>query len=173
MKWFSTYFSISFMDFDKVIFNGVSNLPVSFRMKFDNSGLIQLLGHIVISNTFKYIFFLMFLWGYFELSEYAHSQNFCKHFENLLWAPQCYQKFSFSNKLMRYPFKLVLNITSKWENVNWLLVQLIKTFITVHLLKDLNFEMKFYEDVSRDERLDGTWLDWGGLGSAQGEVGLG
>jgi hypothetical protein len=40
-----------------VIFNGVSNLPVSFRMKFDNSGLIQLLGHIVISNTFKYIFF--------------------------------------------------------------------------------------------------------------------
>ena len=35
-----------------------------------------------------------------------------------------------------------------------ILVQLIKTFIIVHLLKDLNFEMKFYEDVSRDERLD-------------------
>jgi hypothetical protein len=43
------------MDFDKVIFNHVSNLPVSFMMNFDNSGLIQLLGHIVI--TFKIFFF--------------------------------------------------------------------------------------------------------------------
>jgi hypothetical protein len=65
-------------------------------------------------------------------------------------------KIFFQQQTHEIPIQTCPKHYFKMGKCHWLLVQLIKTFITVHLLKDLNFEMKFYEDVSRDERLDGT-----------------